>query len=116
MYPIQSWWGGGTPSSHGGGYPIQLWWVIRDKHWIGTLKRKASSMILCFILFTVVSAAKCQVLTESFVIRLKELEALAREQRNVIENLRQMKNIDGYFEILTNIKQRPITGKCRGSC
>ena len=73
-------------------------------------------MILCLILFTLTCAAERQVLTESFVIKLKELETVIREQRTVIDNLRQMNNIGKCFEILTNIKQRLITGKIRRIC
>ena len=70
-------------------------------------------MILCLIFFTLACAAERQVLTESFVIKLKELETVIREQRTVIDNLRQMNNTGEFFEILTNIKQRLVTGKIR---
>ena len=73
-------------------------------------------MILCLILFTVVCAAEYQVLTESFVIKLKELETVIREQRAVIENMKQMNNIGECFEILTNVKQRLVTGKMSSTC
>ena len=78
-------------------------------------------MLFSLILFSIVCTVECEVLSESLVIRLKELEAVIREQRDVIQDLTVMISVSGEKNIieecqanLTSMKHRlPSRGPAR---
>ena len=69
-------------------------------------------MLFSLILFTIIYTAEGEVLSESFVIRLKELEAVIREQKSIIQNLTVTTSLNGksctdeWQANLTGVKQR----------
>ena len=57
-------------------------------------------MLFSLILFSIVCTVEGEVLSESFVIRVKELEAVIREQRDVIQDLTVMISVSGEKNII----------------